>query len=110
MPTRFDTISRLQQQELDIRGVIGTVYERIDQSCRSQLIFCLPGLRKVRASLLQEHTCSTRHLERELGKEHPMSKVWTQREDLVIAEAVWETSSGMIQTMMRLRPAPKLRQ
>ena len=83
----FNILCRLQQQEQNIRGVIGTVYESIDQNCRTELRFCLPGLRKVLVSLLQEHTCSTRHLERELEKEHPKTIVWMQREDKVIAEA-----------------------
>ena len=74
MPNRvevFDMLCRLQQQELNIRGVIGAVYESIDQYCRSELRFCLPRLQKVLVSLLQEHTRSTRHLERELGKDRP---------------------------------------
>ena len=54
----FDMLCRLQKQELNIRGVIETVYESIDQNCRSELRFCLPGHQKVLVSLLQEHTQS----------------------------------------------------
>ena len=83
----FDMLCRLQQEEINIRGAIGTIYENIDHNCRSELRFCLPGHQKVLVSLLQEHTRSTRHLERELGKDHHKTRVWMQHEDLVIAEA-----------------------
>ena len=46
----------LKQQERDIEEVINTIYENINQQ-RSDLEVCLPELKEVLCSLLQEH-CS----------------------------------------------------
>ena len=80
-------ISRMQQQELEIQGVIGTIYANIDQLCRSELVVCLPKLHKSLSSLLGKHFHSTKHLGRKLGEDHPMATMWRQRVDEVHEEA-----------------------
>ena len=80
-------ISRLQQQEFEIQGVISTIYGNIDQLCRSELVVCLPKLHKGLSSLLGKHFHGTKHLVRKLGEDHPMATMWMQRVDEVYAEA-----------------------
>ena len=83
----LEMISRMQQQELEIQGVIGTIYANIDQLCRSELVVCLPKLHKSLSSLLGKHFHSTKHLGRKLGEDHPMATMWRQRVDEVHEEA-----------------------
>ena len=83
----LEMISRMQQQELEIQGVIGTIYANIDQLCRSELVVCLPKLHKSLSSLLGKHFHSTKHLRRKLGEDHPMATMWRQRVDEVHEEA-----------------------
>ena len=80
-------ISRLQQQEFEIQGVVSTIYGNIDQLCRSELVVCLPKLHKGLSSLLGKHFHGTKHLVRKLGQDHPMATMWMQRVDEVYAEA-----------------------
>ena len=65
----------LRQQELEIREVIDTIHENINQQ-RSDLRFCLPELREVLIGLMQEHCSDTDHLANETGLAHDMVLYW----------------------------------
>ena len=65
----------LRQQELEIREVIDTIHENINQQ-RSDLRFCLPELREVLIGLMQEHCSDTDHLANETGLANDMVLYW----------------------------------
>ena len=65
----------LRQQELEIREVIDTIHENINQQ-RSDLRFCLPELREVLIGLMQEHRSDTDHLANETGLANDMVLYW----------------------------------
>ena len=68
----------LRQQELEIREVIDTIHENIDQ-LRDDLGICLPELREVLIGLREEHCSDAEHLVRELGVGHDMVLYWDLR-------------------------------
>ena len=76
----------LRQQELEIREVIDTIHENINQQ-RSDLRFCLPELREVLIDLMQEHYSDNDHLANELGVAHEIVLYWDLRLDQLVDEA-----------------------
>ena len=78
--TVLSRLSTLKQQELDIKEIIATIFENINQR-RADLRFCLPELREVLIGLLQDHSIDARDLERTLGESHPVTILCGQRED-----------------------------
>ena len=84
--TVLSRLSTLKQQELDIKEIIATIFENINQR-RADLRFCLPELREVLIGLLQDHSIDARDLERTLGESHPVTILCGQREDQLIEAA-----------------------
>jgi hypothetical protein len=84
--TVLSRLSILKQQELDIKEVIATIFEKIKQR-RADLRFCLPELREVLIGLLQDHSIDTRDLERTMGESHPVTILCGQREGQLIDAA-----------------------
>ena len=80
-------ISILKQQELDVEEVTATIHGYIQQFCRSELRSCIPEIRGILVSLLQKQLKCTKHLENLLGEDHPVTMLWTQREDLLLQVA-----------------------
>ena len=80
-------INILKQQELDVKEVTSTIHGYINQFCRSELRSCIPEMRGILVSLLQKHLKITKHLEKQLGDEHPVAMTWTQREDRLLEVA-----------------------
>ena len=78
--TVLHRLSILKQQESDIKEVIVTIKENIDQQ-REDLRFCLPELREVLIGLLEELSIDTQDLTSRLGEGHPVSILCEQRED-----------------------------
>ena len=72
---------------INIEEVMSTIYNNINQG-RPESGVCIPEL-KVLDSLLDEHSSDTKQLGCELGEDHPVSRIWAQREDQIIDEANW---------------------
>ena len=76
----------LSMQRIEIEEVVDAIYDNINQQ-RTDLRICLPELKTVLFSLLQDHRCEIEHVAEELGQDHHMFRLWKHMGDQLVASA-----------------------